>query len=284
VSNPSQLGAIRITSKAPDGTALGEPQTYDFSQGIPAALKDSCVIQRILTCRNVQTDARRAGAYMFELALLSKQHDGEVMNAAVANVRIDPTQSRIVYFRINGQDAPSTKYLVAIAPNLTPNPLTLSWQVVGGNNMKVELLPSPGEVRPTGYLNYPVSREPSSTTLTLKVTNEAGEAITRSVVIETYIQTPTATGSPLGTLPNLPPLPSNNLTTIPVPATPITLPPPILTPPGPTSPGAANSGAASGAANGAAAGAAQPSPSDPDAPAPTDPQQLSPTELPPQFN
>jgi hypothetical protein len=282
VSNPAQLAAIRITSKAPDGTAAGQPQIYDFSQGIPVALKDSCMIQRILICRNVQTDARRAGAYVFELAVIPKGNDGEVTNTANSNVRINSAKPRIVYFRINGQDAPSTKYLVAIAPTLPPNPLTLSWQVEGSSTMKVELLPSPGVVRPTGYLSYPLTRQPSTTTLTLKVTSESGEEITRSVVIETYVQSaPTNLPSP-SAIPGLLPPPPTTIPTIPIPGTPTVLP--SLSPIS-----GADSGSGSGSASGAGAsdgGATEPASSaspDPNAPAPSNPDELSPTELPPQF-
>lgn len=269
VSNPAQLEAIRVTSKAPDGTASGQPQTYDFSQGIPSALKDSCVIQRILICRHVQTDARRAGAYVFELAVIAKGSDGEVVNAANSNVRINSTEPRIAYFRINGQAAPSTKYLVAIAPTVPPNPLTLSWQVEGSSTMKVELLPSPGVVRPTGYLNYPLTRQPSTTTLTLKVTDESGEEITRSVVIETYIQTAPTNLPSTGAMPLLPLPPPSTMPTLPIPAPPVGLP--SLSP-------------LSGSEGSGAAAESTPTASpDPNAPAPSNPEELSPTELPPQF-
>lgn len=103
IRNPDQIQAIRLTSQSPEGGAASKPITYSFSQGIPGELKEYCVVQQLLICKGVRTDARKVGNYLFELAVIPKQ--GEAVDTQkIGPVQIQSTQPAIVFFRIDGKD------------------------------------------------------------------------------------------------------------------------------------------------------------------------------------
>ncbi len=58
---------------------------------------------------------------------------------------------------------------------------------MGGKDIKVELLPSPGTVNKEGRATYPLGKEPGSETIILQVTNAEGEQKSRSVTIESFL-------------------------------------------------------------------------------------------------
>lgn len=61
-----------VISSSKEQTAIA-PQVYDFRQGLPAELSRPCQIRdRNLTCTNVETGARLAGKYTFQLQLKVK--------------------------------------------------------------------------------------------------------------------------------------------------------------------------------------------------------------------
>ncbi|MDJ0694428.1 hypothetical protein [Mastigocoleus sp. MO_188.B34] len=69
-------------------------------------------------------------------------------------------------------------------------PINLSWEVKNGEDIKVEILPAPGVVgHKDSITQYKLSKPPSSETITLKVTNKAGEEKTQSVIIQTVEST-----------------------------------------------------------------------------------------------
>ena len=71
IANSDRLEQLVIFSKK-DGTATS-PQVYDFRQGLPTELDRYCQIRdRDLTCANVDTGARLAGKYTFQLQLKAK--------------------------------------------------------------------------------------------------------------------------------------------------------------------------------------------------------------------
>lgn len=62
----------------------------------------------------------------------------------------------------------------------------LTWKVKNPTLVNVELLPAPGIVASSkNQIKYSLSPSPGSKILTLKVTNQVGESIMRSVVLET---------------------------------------------------------------------------------------------------
>lgn len=288
IRNPAQLQTLRLSSQSPDGGALAQPVVYDFSQGIPKELQPFCTVQRVLICKGVQTDARKAGGYIFELAVTPKDGNGEPSDTKKTSpITIQAQFPVILSFKVDNQEAKS-KLLFPISKKPVNKSLALSWEVRGGKDLKVELLPSPGVV-PTnpqgkGAAEYLLAKRPNSETLTLKVTNAAGQQASRSVTIETFdpaqpspSPTPGIPTVPVTALP--PPPPGSPLPVIPIPAAPAPLPAPSA---------ATRSGQPSAPADpttpGSAAPQSKPSPSNPNTPAPADPSTLSPSELPPQFD
>ena len=71
IANPDRIEQLVLFSKK-DETATS-PQVYDFRQGLPTELDRYCQIsERDLTCTNVDTGARLAGNYTFQLQLKAK--------------------------------------------------------------------------------------------------------------------------------------------------------------------------------------------------------------------
>ena len=206
IKNFSQLKALNLIGRAPDGSVNSPLKTYDFSQDIPQSLEKLCEKkEEELTCKNVPTDARKAGTYIFELIPVPKQEQDKPLESKKTDpIKVNPlpVPTRIVEFKINGADA-LPKYLVEINP-AKPIVLVFSWKVEGGKDIKVELLPSPGTVPPVGKIPFPLSQEPGTEIITLQVTNEAKEQISKSVTIETFISPP---ASPSPSIPMLPPPP-----------------------------------------------------------------------------
>lgn len=73
IANPKRIQQLEIVGLSAEGELLSGPLVFDLSQGLPPYLESLCVEQaRRLTCRNLRTDARRAGDYTFTLSLIPK--------------------------------------------------------------------------------------------------------------------------------------------------------------------------------------------------------------------
>lgn len=71
IANPNRLEQLVISSEK-DGTPT-KPQVYNFRQGLPTELDRYCEIgDRNLTCTNVDTGARLAGKYTFQIQLKAR--------------------------------------------------------------------------------------------------------------------------------------------------------------------------------------------------------------------
>lgn len=190
VTRPEQLQGLQLVGRTPDGAIARPPQRFNFSQGIPKELEGLCTLGNALVCQNVPTGVRRAGDYVFELTAIPK---GETANppepAKTDPIQILPRPPQILTLRINNQEA-RPKYLIPIEQGQPPLVLVVSWQVEGGASTKVELLPSPGSVPLQGAVAFPLSQQPDTQTITLQVSNSAGQPVTRSVTIETFDPTP----------------------------------------------------------------------------------------------
>lgn len=185
INSPKQIKELRIIGRSPDGAVVSPLKTYDFTNGIPLLLTRSCFLKQteFLICRSVPVGVRKAGVYIYELTVVSQQEnklDLKKTEQIKVNQKVIPF--RIVEFKINDAEA-LPKYIIRIDDNRA-TALKLSWKVEGDRNIKVELLPSPGTVNREGTIIYPLSQKPASETITLQVTNEAGEQIRRSVSFE----------------------------------------------------------------------------------------------------
>jgi hypothetical protein len=71
IANADQLNQLVISSA--QDQLVGKPQVYDFQHGLPTELSRFCQMSdRSLTCANVDTGARLAGKYSFQLQLKAK--------------------------------------------------------------------------------------------------------------------------------------------------------------------------------------------------------------------
>jgi len=214
IANPEQLKEIRLIGRSPDGSVTSPLTIYTFSQGIPENLKPFCQFEPALKCTNVTTETRKPGNYIFELSAIPKKGEGlpsstlKTDTIKITPLPIPKIPIRIITFNIN--NAPATnKYVVPLNPKEPPKSLKISWQVEGGKDLKVELLPSPGIVLPKGEIYYPISQQPIREVITLKASNGAGQEISKSVTIETFNPPPPppppikTSPSPPGSVPSL---------------------------------------------------------------------------------
>jgi hypothetical protein len=319
VNQPQHLRSLQVVGLSPDGKVISEPVIYDFSEGIPSALAEFCIQKRALVCRNVPTDAKQPGDYIFELTIFPKDPQkeaiilktntisiqpaplpeitdfgsvkpvyqeekqesiglkltinhpdqlkqleligtnannpdykfrkiyalrGNLVNQAelcevgqkdcvpipckigengmvicdyiptdakdlgdyvfgvnlipkksvdqplesvqTSAIKIAPIPLEIVSFQVNNAAA-LPNYSLRINP-LQPPILTVSWQVKGGANTKVELLPSPGTVQLNDSITLNLGTNPIKETITLQVTDDKGQKISRSFLLETFIE------------------------------------------------------------------------------------------------
>ena len=253
ISDANQIRELRLASLAPDGSLNSKLKIYNINNILPLELRNFCALTTILICQNLPTGAKEAGDYTFKLIVIPKQGEGATeitKNTPLVKIKPIPpkpaTPVNIIYFRVNGRDvSEKAKYIYEINKNRKPVDIVASWKVEDGEDIKVELLPL-GEVqKPEGAKSLTLSSPPSNITITLRVTNKAGEQKTQSVVIDTV--------EPRGL------------------TQPQTSTPGETTPEGASPGGTAPGGASSGRT---APGGASPSPSNADT--------LSPIELPPK--
>lgn len=73
IEHYKRIQRIEIVGGSVEGELLSGPIVFDLSKGLPSKLTEACVEQRYrLVCRNVRTDARRAGDYLFTMTLIPK--------------------------------------------------------------------------------------------------------------------------------------------------------------------------------------------------------------------
>ena len=243
ISNANQVRDLKLISLAPDGSVNSELKRYIIiNNSLPPQLKNFCTLTTNLVCRGVPSGAKQAGDYTFKLTVISKQGSEESeITKNTPTVKIKPvppkpaTPVKIIYFKVNGQDVTAKpKFIYEINKQRKPVDIILSWQVEDGEDIKVELMPFGDVQKPQGSKIYTLSKPPSSVTITLKVTNKAGEQTTQSVAIETAESTRSdqiRTSSPKGTTPGetkpgeIAPQTASPLPTSPFTPSPIELPP-----------------------------------------------------------
>ncbi|MBE9006151.1 hypothetical protein IQ259_14085 [Fortiea sp. LEGE XX443] len=261
INDLDRIKQLRVVGRSPENLVNSPQQIYDLSQNIPDTLKAFCTQQENqLNCRNVPANNRGAGDYIFELQVFTKTDiDKPSLSQKTDLVKVLPLPSKIVEFKIDGNN-PLPKYPILINQGKPSKMLNLSWKVEGSNNIKVELLPAPGDIPRNGTIPYPVNQQPGSETITLQVTNAAGEKVTRSVTIETFLPPISTTNQP-----QLPQLEGAK------PEIPIISSPPSGQPTQPPGTSPTSSPSNNTLPN-------------PNSPTPSQPDKLSPLELPPGFD
>ncbi|MDB9526509.1 hypothetical protein PN498_10955 [Oscillatoria sp. CS-180] len=186
IANPSEIQAIQVFGLAPDGSVNAQPITFEFVEGqLPSGLLPYCSSGTTgqLQCENVPTTATKVGEYTFYLRVIAGR-DGTVEAIAeqAPMVAIKPLAPIINSFQVDGNSAlEQPRQVYSLNPNLETFKVLLSWEIE--NATKIELSPAPGEIEGDSIV-YTLSASPGAETIELRVTNEAGEVATRSVVIE----------------------------------------------------------------------------------------------------
>ncbi|MEO0806242.1 MAG: hypothetical protein AAFY33_08045 [Cyanobacteria bacterium J06643_4] len=73
IEHYQRIQRIEIVGVSAEGELLSGPIVFDLRKGLPPKLTEACVEQRYrLVCRNVRTDARRSGDYLFTMTLIPK--------------------------------------------------------------------------------------------------------------------------------------------------------------------------------------------------------------------
>lgn len=126
VGPPRAIRALQITGQALTGDRDPLPVAYDFEDGIPPELADSCTrTRRWLTCRFVRTDARAPGDYQFELTALPQQPRQAIATQATDVITIlplpDPQIARLTGQLLNWK--PQSGQTAGTGNRANPNPL-----------------------------------------------------------------------------------------------------------------------------------------------------------------
>jgi len=199
IANPETIKELQLTIFALglDG-ATATPSTiiYRLQKGVPVNLP--CQLRnQLLICENVPIETKTPGQYKFNLTAIPTEKVKEISKSIEA-VQIKPMLPQIENFQVNNQDTlENPNQVFTINPAKGPMDVFLTWKVKNPTKVTVELLPAPGIVAPSkNEIKYSLSPSPGSKILTLKVTNQVGESITRSVVLETTpIVSPTVKSS-----------------------------------------------------------------------------------------
>ncbi len=111
IDRPKQIKDLKLVGRSPDRKVTSQPFIYDFSQGIPENLADFCTLERILNCRNVITDARQAGDYVFELTLRSRNPKQADSILATNTITIQPLPTpQITQFQATLAESANTSF------------------------------------------------------------------------------------------------------------------------------------------------------------------------------
>ncbi len=197
INNPFDIETIEVTliHIAPDGT-IETPQIPAYSMGetgLPIGLEEQCQLenQRRLICNDVPTEAEEPGEYTFTISLIMPpERNLDAIAQDTEPIQVFPLLPVITSFKVNGQEAREFPQQVHIVnPARGPINIALEWAVENRDDVTVELLPAPGIIEnpPEGdeinNMMYALSPSPGETTLTLQVTNSAGEVTSQAVVI-----------------------------------------------------------------------------------------------------
>lgn len=139
IRNPKQVQGVKIISQSSDKEVSSQPRVFDFSGGIPDELKQSCTLREVLICKNVRTDARKPGEYVFELQMFGKNEPRLVADSLkTSSIKISPlplpkivelSSTKPVYEEANALVSPGAKL-----PN--DNSISLNWKILHPAQLK----------------------------------------------------------------------------------------------------------------------------------------------------
>ncbi len=253
IAAPRHIQELRLVGRDAEGLPVTDVITYNFREGIPLELSEYCGFTTPnrtrtttapeatpptpeLVCSAVPTNLRTPGTYTFELTVIPTQPPTDPPEPTVTDpIKIIAAPIEIVSFTINDQEA-LPKYVLVLESGM-PTLLTIAWQVMGSDDVVVELLPSPGTVPTVGAISYPLSREPGVDLITLQARDSAGNEVSRTVAIEKVLRLPAAAdavpapAAPAPIAPPVAPLPVPGQPPPAPPAPPTDKAPPLPSPP-----------------------------------------------------
>jgi hypothetical protein len=193
ISNTSQVRELTLVGRTPEGEVKSPPLRFVFTEGLPRSLRPYCTISNDqMICKNVPTEAKASGNYIFELAIVPSKPPVDPKAVPVTKkteiTKIAPYPAKILELKVNGQDA-LPQYSFNLNPDI-PTILTLSWKIEASAAAKIDLLPAPGNVAAVGQLALPLSPKSAEVTYILRVTNPDGQMIMRSFIIQTIAPPP----------------------------------------------------------------------------------------------
>ncbi|NJL87287.1 MAG: transcriptional regulator, partial [Leptolyngbyaceae cyanobacterium SM1_1_3] len=151
IEHPERVRSLKITGYSPEGTLISGPLTYDFSQGLPITLAAFCDQDKvILTCRNVRTDARQPGEYVFELTIVpggrlrrqieSQRTSNVVIDAVPLPSVLELVAGQTLYREIGSQPVANDPRPEQQAPAVTLEGVQLNWVVTNPKQLQALLL------------------------------------------------------------------------------------------------------------------------------------------------
>ncbi|MEH2247666.1 COG1470 family protein [Nostoc sp.] len=146
ISNSDRLEQLVISSTKDRTT--NSPQVYDFRQGLPTELNRYCQIRdRNLTCTNVDTGARLAAEYTFQLQIKAKS--AEKLIQQKLDVVIQP------------KPLPQVVSIAARQSQLEKGkPLTLSWNIKNFSQLsQLQVMGQFNEGKPTLFKTYDFQKQ-----------------------------------------------------------------------------------------------------------------------------
>ena len=143
IENPKRIQSLELRSEASQGAISTQPITFDLNNGVPPELSDYCVLDKILSCRNVFTSARQPGNYRFTLTILPKDDKASSIVAETSPIQILPTPSpKILTFGATQprywETLSSTDRKADAGTNSPSSPtVALNWQITSPEQISV---------------------------------------------------------------------------------------------------------------------------------------------------
>ncbi|MGF1490449.1 MAG: hypothetical protein ACFBSE_25445 [Prochloraceae cyanobacterium] len=188
ILNPSQIEYLKLEAISSDDNSSREITRYYLNEisSICSITKDRDL--ELLTCDRIPLGVLPIGNYTLQMIVVATQEGRETKITQQTNtISIEPMPFEIASFSINGKEIqPGSTYLYTRQKDL-PTILDVSWSVRGGNNLKIQLLPLPGNRDRNGSVRYSLSPQSERETISLQVTDRLGEQKTYSVIIQAYI-------------------------------------------------------------------------------------------------
>ncbi|MBD2259614.1 hypothetical protein [Pseudanabaena sp. FACHB-2040] len=148
IAHTDQIAALKLTGYDPRGKIVSGPITYDLSQALPSELQPFCnEVAQILNCRNVPTEVRQPGEYVFELVLLPKSpltQEAQSKTSSLVSIQGTPLPAvvelvpdQVIY---SEQGATPASNGANFAPPVTEAGVSLSWEVMAPAGLRDLLL------------------------------------------------------------------------------------------------------------------------------------------------